>query len=86
MNETEPTVTQIKDFEEKLQQHRVRLLIYNDQVSNPSTQRMQKLAERYGIPTIGVTETQPADKSYLDWMMSELTRVQRALEGNYDSN
>lgn len=80
MNETEPTATQIKDFEEKLRQHQVKLLIYNNQVSNPSTQRMRKLAEQYGIPTIGVHETKPPNKSYLNWIMLELSRLQHTLE------
>jgi hypothetical protein len=42
---------------------------------------MQALAKSRGIPVVGVTETQPADaKTYVQWMLSQLTAVEAALK------
>ena len=63
-----------------LTNHRVKLLIYNSQVTNPTTERLQKLAHSVGIPLVGVTETQPLDQAtYVDWMLRELKQVGDAL-------
>ncbi len=75
MNETEPTVTETKGFIDELVQHRVKLLIYNSQVSNPLTQRMQALAQEHGVAVFGVSETEPAGKDYVAWMLEQLNRL-----------
>jgi zinc/manganese transport system substrate-binding protein len=80
MNDTEPSFRQTADFEKSLNSKTVRILFCNSQVSNPVTQRMQNLAKNNGIPVVGVTETQPTDaKTYVQWMLSQLTAVQSAL-------
>ena len=35
----------------------VRLLVYNGQVTSPTTERMRGLAEQNGIPVVGLSET-----------------------------
>ena len=40
MNNTEPSISDIKDFENTLQNKKVKLLIYNNQVTNPLTTKM----------------------------------------------
>jgi zinc/manganese transport system substrate-binding protein len=81
MNDTDPSFEQTADFEKSLNSKRVRILFCNSQVSNPATQRMQALAKSRGIPVVGVTETQPADaKTYVQWMLSQLTAVEAALK------
>jgi zinc/manganese transport system substrate-binding protein len=80
MNDTEPSFRQTADFEKSLNTKTVRILFCNSQVSNPVTQRMQNLAKNNGIPVVGITETQPTDaKTYVQWMLSQLTAVQSAL-------
>ena len=80
MNDTEPSATQTAAFEKSLNPKTVRILFYNKQVTDPTTERLKKLAIAADVPIVGVTETQPADaKSYADWMMSELRAVERAL-------
>jgi zinc/manganese transport system substrate-binding protein len=49
-------------------------------VTDPTTDRIQKIAKDAGIPIVGVTETQPLDqKSYVAWMLYELDAVQATL-------
>lgn len=79
MNDTEPSVSDIKNFEDQLRNHRVKVLIYNNQVSNPATERMQKIAEQSGIPTVGVSETEPVGQDYFTWMNNQLTSLAEAL-------
>jgi zinc/manganese transport system substrate-binding protein len=79
MNNTEPSATDVAAFESDLTTHKVKLLIYNSQATDPIAKRMQGIAEKSGIPVVGATETEPAGKDYQAWMMSELDAVDRAL-------
>jgi zinc/manganese transport system substrate-binding protein len=80
MNDAEPTADQTAAFEKSLTSKTARILFYNSQVTDPTTDRLQKLAKAAGIPVVGVTETQPPNqKSYVDWMASELNVVESAL-------
>jgi zinc/manganese transport system substrate-binding protein len=80
MNDTEPSADQTAAFEKSLTSRTAKILFYNSQVTDPTTDRMQKIAKKSGIPVVGVTEAQPPDqKSYVDWMMHELDGVQAAL-------
>jgi zinc/manganese transport system substrate-binding protein len=83
MNDTEPSAAQTVEFEKSLSPKRANLLFYNQQVTDPTTERLKKLAVQSGVSIIGVTETQPPNcKTYVDWMMLELHAVQDALTAN----
>ncbi len=79
MNNTEPSASDVAAFENDLKGHRVKLLIYNGQASDPVAERMEKIAKASGIPVVAVNETEPAGKKYQDWVMSELDAVDQAL-------
>lgn len=79
MNNTEPGASDVAAFESDLRQHRVKLLVYNSQASDPIAARMMRLAKASHIPVVGATETEPPGKPYQAWMMSELDAVARAL-------
>ena len=80
MNDGEPTADETAAFEKSLTSKTAKILFYNSQVTDPTTDRLQKIAKASGIPVVGVTETQPPDqKSYVDWMIHELDGVQAAL-------
>ncbi len=79
MNNTEPSASDVAAFERDLKTHRVKLLIYNSQATDPIAERMQTLAHAAHVPVVGATETEPAGQDYQHWMMSELTAVDRAL-------
>lgn len=79
MNNTEPTASDVAQFEEDLRSHKVKLLIYNGQATDVIADRMTKIARAAGIPVVAVTETEPAGKDYQAWIMSELDELDRAL-------
>jgi len=81
MNDTEPSFQQTADYEKSLTSRTAKILFYNSQVSDPTTQRMQALAKANNIPVVGVTETQPPEaKNYQDWMLRELAAIEAALK------
>ena len=79
MNNTEPRASDVAAFENDLRKHQVRLLFYNSQASDAAAQRMVRIAQQAKVPVVGVTETEPAGKTYQDWMMGELNAVAQAL-------
>jgi zinc/manganese transport system substrate-binding protein len=79
MNNTEPGASDVATIENDLNKHRVRMLVYNSQASDPTAERIVKLARASNIPVVAVTETEPPGKNYQAWLLSELDAVDRAL-------
>jgi zinc/manganese transport system substrate-binding protein len=79
MNNTEPSAADVAAFEDDLRGHRVRLLVYNSQASDPVARRMVQIATTARIPVVAVTETEPPGTSYQEWILSELEALDRAL-------
>lgn len=80
MNNVDPSPKQVQDFQRQLQQHQVKLIFYNLQVSNPLVLHLLQQAKLLGIPIIGVTETQPMRTTYYQWMRDQLERVEQTLD------
>jgi zinc/manganese transport system substrate-binding protein len=60
--------------------HKVKVLIYNGQVTSPLTKDIQDLAVKSGIPVVGVAETiPPAYKTFADWQLAQLDALEKAL-------
>jgi zinc/manganese transport system substrate-binding protein len=81
MNDTEPSARDIAAFENDLKQRKVKLMLYNKQVSAKLTERLRGIAAKAKVPTVGVTETQPAGVTFQDWMLGQLDAVDKALTG-----
>lgn len=81
MNDTEPSARDVAAFEDDLKNGKVKVLIYNKQVSEKLTERMLAIAAKAKVPVVGVTETQPADASFAGWMLGELDALDKALTG-----
>ncbi|MGH8149211.1 MAG: metal ABC transporter solute-binding protein, Zn/Mn family [Steroidobacteraceae bacterium] len=79
MNDTEPSARDTAAFEQDLRRHRVRALIYNRQATSTSVERLLGIARQAGVPIVAVTETEPAGRSYQQWMLGELGELGRAL-------
>ena len=79
MNGTEPSASAIAGFEDDLKNRRVKLLIYNRQVNEPVARRMVGIAEAASVPVVPVSETEPPDQSYQNWIGEELDALHRAL-------
>jgi zinc/manganese transport system substrate-binding protein len=81
MNDTEPSARDVAAFESDLKERKVKLLIYNSQVSEKLTERLRDIAKRAKVPVIGVTETMPANVKFQDWLLGELDVLDKALSG-----
>lgn len=80
MNDTEPSFQQTADFQNSLKTNDAKVLFYNNQVTDPSTEEMRQLATEHGVPVVGVSETQPPDApSYVAWMVSQLEALEEVL-------
>jgi zinc/manganese transport system substrate-binding protein len=81
MNDTEPSARDVAAFEDDLKNHRVKALIYNKQAASKVVQRLIAVARAAKVPVVAVTETQPAELSFTDWMLGELNALDKALTG-----
>jgi len=79
MNDTEPSASDIAAFQDDLSQHRVHALIYNRQTSDDLSRHLLDIAKQGKVPVVGVSETEPADHTYQEWMMQQLTALDQAL-------
>jgi zinc/manganese transport system substrate-binding protein len=60
--------------------HKVKVFVYNQQVTDALTQTFITAAEKAGIPVIGVYETMPVPGyNYQSWMLAEVGALQKAV-------
>jgi zinc/manganese transport system substrate-binding protein len=81
MNNTEPAARDVAAFENDLRKRKVKVLLYNKQVIGNLTNRLIDVARSANVAVVGITETEPADTSFSDWMLSELDELEKALQG-----
>jgi len=79
MNNAEPTASEVAGFESDLKGHKVKVMLYNAQASEPAVQRLVQMAKDNGIPVVGVSETEPPDTTYQAWMLGQLNALDKAL-------
>jgi len=80
MNETEPRASDVAAFQDDLENHRVKALVYNQQTTSPLAERMLAIARQSGVPSVAVTEMPPAGLTYQAWLLRSLDALQEALE------
>jgi len=80
MNGIDPSPRQILAFQNQLQTNHVRIVFYNKQIDSPLVQRLLMIAKTHAIPVVGVTEMQPAGKTFEVWMMEPLKKVEKILQ------
>jgi zinc/manganese transport system substrate-binding protein len=75
------TTPQDNAFQENLfNQHKIKVFVYNQQVTNSITRLLLSLAHKDGIPVVGVYETMPVPGyDYQTWMEAEATALYNAL-------
>ena len=81
MNNAEPTASEVAGFENDLKGHKVKAMLYNAQASEPAVGNSCRSAKDNGIPVVGVSETEPPDSTYQEWMMGQLDALDKALAG-----
>jgi zinc/manganese transport system substrate-binding protein len=78
----DPSVGDTAAFDSALQDHKVAVLLYNSQVTDPTTQKIESLAIKDGVPIVGVSETLPAsDKNFQNWQLRQAQELLTALGG-----
>jgi zinc/manganese transport system substrate-binding protein len=75
----DPPADTVVAAENQVKGKKIKALIYNEQTASPITSRLQDEAKAAGIPIVPVTETMPSAVNYQDWMLSQLTALDRAL-------
>ena len=83
MNSTEPSPSDVAAFEDDLKNHKVKVMIYNAQADDQAVKRLVALAKESKIPIVGVSETEPAGKTYQAWMLGQLDALDKALSGQH---
>jgi zinc/manganese transport system substrate-binding protein len=80
MNGTDPSAQDVAAERNLLTQHRVKVLVYNQQVTDSLTESFITLARQNGIPVAGVYETTPEPGyDYQSWMLAEVQALRNAI-------
>ncbi|MGC8552234.1 MAG: metal ABC transporter solute-binding protein, Zn/Mn family [Phycisphaerae bacterium] len=79
MNGTDPAPQDISIENRLFREHKVKVFVYNQQVTDPLTSSFLHLAEKSHIPVVGVYETMPTGYNYQNWMLAEVNALQRAV-------
>jgi zinc/manganese transport system substrate-binding protein len=80
MNGTDPSPQDVTTEEALLTGHKVKVLVYNQQVTDPLTESFLSLAKQNGIPVVGVYETMPTPGyDYQSWMLAETAALRAAV-------
>ena len=77
---TDPAPADVAAERNLITGRKVKVLLYNSQVTSPLTQQIHDLADRSGMPIVGVAETiPPAFKTFQEWQLAQLTELEKAL-------
>jgi len=77
---TDPAPADVAAERNLITGRKVKVLLYNSQVTSPLTQQIHDLADRSGVPIVGVAETiPPAFKTFQEWQLAQLTELEKAL-------
>jgi zinc/manganese transport system substrate-binding protein len=80
MNGTDPSPQDVAIQNALLTERKVKIFVYNEQVTDPLTDSFLSLAKRNGIPVVGVYETMPAPGyTYQSWMLAEVAALREAV-------
>ena len=79
MNDSEPTPRMIVSYQDLLTSKKVKVMFYNNQVTDSITQNMQNLARKNGVAVVGVSETMPKNMTINNWLLSEIKATAAAL-------
>ncbi|WP_375483101.1 metal ABC transporter solute-binding protein, Zn/Mn family [uncultured Jatrophihabitans sp.] len=80
-NGTDPSPGDNAHFEQAVTGHRIKTLLLNTQVTDPETDRLQKLARNAHVPVVDVTETLPRGENFQTWQAAQASALLAALGG-----
>ena len=80
MNGVDPAPEDITLEDGLLAGRKVKVLLYNEQVTDSTTQSFLGLAKKHGIPVVAVYETMPTPGyNYQTWMLAEVRALDKAV-------
>jgi zinc/manganese transport system substrate-binding protein len=80
MNGVDPSPQLVAQQDALFNDHKVKVFVYNQQVTDTLTQSFIKLAQKNDIPVIGVYETMPTPGyTYQTWMQAEVNALSKAV-------
>jgi zinc/manganese transport system substrate-binding protein len=79
MNGNDPSPQLLATQNSLFTQHKVKVFLYNQQVTSSLTASIIKLANQNGIPVVGVYETMPTGYTYQTWMEAEVSALNKAV-------
>jgi len=80
MNGVDPSPQDVATQRSLFVDHKVKVFLYNQQVTDSLTQSFLQAAKRAGVPVVGVYETMPTPGyDYQSWMLAEVRALRRAL-------
>jgi zinc/manganese transport system substrate-binding protein len=80
MNGVDPAPQDISLQDSFFAEHKVKVFLYNEQVTDSLTQSFLDAAHRNGIPVVAVYETMPTPGyTYQSWMLAETRALQKAV-------
>jgi len=79
MNGVDPSPQDISLVTNFFTQHRAKVFVYNQQVTDALTTSIRQAAQRAGLPVVGVYETMPTGYRYQSWMLAEVRAIERAV-------
>jgi len=86
MNGTDPSAQDVATERSLFTQHKVKVLVYNQQVTDSLTESFISLAQANGIPVVGVYETMPEPGyHYQSWMLAEVRDLRNAVADHVSS-
>jgi zinc/manganese transport system substrate-binding protein len=86
MNGTDPSAQDVAAERDLFTQHKVKALVYNQQVTDSLTESFISLAKANGIAVVGVYETMPGPGyTYQSWMQAEVRALHDAIANHKDT-
>ena len=80
MNGVDPSPQDVAAQKALFTDHKVKVFLYNQQVTDPLTESLITLANQNGIPVVGVYETMPTPGyDYQTWMLTEVQDLRKAV-------
>jgi zinc/manganese transport system substrate-binding protein len=80
MNGVDPSPQDVATQRDLFTEHKVKVFLYNQQVTDSLTESFIQLAQQNGIPVVGVYETMPTPGyDYQTWMVAEVNALTRAV-------
>ncbi|HYK97165.1 MAG TPA: zinc ABC transporter substrate-binding protein [Candidatus Acidoferrales bacterium] len=77
---TDPAPADVAAERDLITGHKVKVLVYNSQVTSPVTQGIHDLAQQNNVPIVGVAETIPTEfKTFQEWQLAQLDALEKAL-------